>query len=173
MALWGEEGLPKSSYSHRQQSNGDFCSKTMGYEEERLRPIQEFVVFADIVQAIGRVRPLQNDSLIFVISNANIWDWEVEQYMAEELFKIRPTLRKDAADSYDHYVTTVTELLDENNCTKNAEVCEAMEMPERTGRRYWNRLCEELPDDVIVSDSIMRRKREIRRERQELEILEL
>lgn len=156
MAIGGEKLLPSSAYSHQKRLNGDFVSRNMGYVEPHLRPIQEFVVFADIVQAIGRVRPLQNDSLVFVISNANILDWEVEQFMASELFDMRMPLREDVADDLEAYVACLKEVIEVRGRAKNADICDSIGMPERTGRRYWTRLCHELPEGLMLDDDVIR-----------------
>jgi hypothetical protein len=68
MAIWGFGGLPKTDYAHRKRDNRYFISRTMCHDDQHLKPIEQFVVSADLVQAIGRVRPLQNPATVFVIS---------------------------------------------------------------------------------------------------------
>jgi hypothetical protein len=137
MAIWGKDGLPMSSFSRVDEINGDFKTSNRRHEENHLRPIQDFILSADLVQAIGRVRPIQNDVQVFVLSNAPIHDWQVEQYMANELFEIKWHLRSDAADNQRRYFTAANELLQSNHWFGNKEVCQMIEMPERTGRQYW------------------------------------
>ena len=161
LTIWGKTALPTSPYMHRENENGCFVSKNMAYEEEHLRPLQEFVVSADLVQAIGRVRPLQRPSKIFVISNAQILDWDVEQFMASELFDLRQPLRKDAAIRYFTYLETAKKLLQEGRWITNKNICSYLSMPERTGCEYWYRLKDDLTVDVEIEAGRMRTKSRI------------
>ena len=122
-AIHGMDGLPESIYHRRWQENGDFVAGTMAYEEDSLAPIIDFIVSADLSQAVGRIRPLQNDCTAYVISNAPINDWEVQQFCASELFDLRTPLRKDANDNYYRYAFTVDRLLDQQEWVKNSDVC--------------------------------------------------
>lgn len=136
LAIWGFDGLPAADYGHQKRKNSYFISKNMGFAEERLLPIEEFVVSADLVQAIGRVRPLQNDCTVFVVSNAPITDWEVEQFTASELFDMRLPNRKDFADSYQRFCDETNRQLHEHGSAKSSDVCRELEINLRTGRNY-------------------------------------
>ena len=136
MALYGMEGLPQSKYERRWMEYGDFTAGTMSHNDPTLAPIMEFLVSADLGQAIGRVRPLQNDCTVYVISNASIPDWDVAQRCASELFNLRQPLRKDANDNYLRFVNAVDLLLAEKEWVKNGDVCQVTGIAERTGRNY-------------------------------------
>jgi hypothetical protein len=75
----------------------------MGYGEERLRAIEEFLLSADLAQAVGGVRPLQNEARVYVLSNAPLPTWEVTQVAASEVFGIRCPLRRDGRENLDRY----------------------------------------------------------------------
>lgn len=158
LAIWGDTALPASRYMHRENENGYFVSKNMAYEENHLRPLQDFIVSADLVQAIGRVRPLQRETKVFVVSNAPIFDWDVEQFTASELFDLRQPLRRDAAARYSAYLKAADQLLDQVRWITNKDICGRLDMPERTGGQYWNRLKDDLRADVEVESGRMRRK---------------
>jgi len=156
MAIWGEGGLPKSAYTHRSRENGYFVSTNMEYEEPKLRPLQDFIVSADLVQAIGRVRPLQNDVKVFVLSNAPISDWDVEQFTASELFDMRQPLRRDAAQAYRRYEAKVRELLATGAPVSNSLVCASLDLPERSGQRHWQRFLKEQASGIQVENGRIR-----------------
>lgn len=140
LALWGVAGLPASNYEHREREHGCFVAKNMGYEEDRLKLVQEFLLSAELVQAIGRVRPLQNPSLVFVISNAPIPDWQVEQFMAAELFDMRQQIRRsDVAQHFEGFCGEVKLLLATGNWVKLMDMTGKYGSA-RTKRRYWQRL---------------------------------
>jgi hypothetical protein len=150
LALWGFKELPRSKYTRRKKENGYFLSWQMSYLEPHLRPIEEFLVTSDLVQAVGRIRPLQSDGLVFVISNGLITDWEVEQFMAAELLEIKIPMRKDASEAFDRYSAAAEQLLSSGNWIKNSSVCVVVGMPIRTGSKYWNRLKDEKKDVLEV-----------------------
>jgi len=158
LAIWGQAALPESKYMHREDENGCFIARNMAYEEVHLRPLQDFIVSADLVQAIGRVRPLQRPSKVFVLSNAPIFDWDVEQFMASELFDLRQPLRQDAADRYSNYLGAAQSMLEKGQWITNSEICGLLSMPERTGSGYWIRLKDDLRNDVEVKSGRMRKK---------------
>jgi hypothetical protein len=139
LAIWGFDGLPASPYQRRYHQRGDFLAGNMGHEETRLRLLQEFLVSADLVQAIGRIRPLQNGCTIYVLSNAPIPDWQITQFRAAELFDLRQPLRKDARANYDAYVQALLELLDKGTWVSNPEVCANIGVAPRTGLVYMER----------------------------------
>jgi hypothetical protein len=151
------EGLPKSKYKRRWEEYGDFTAGTMSYDEPRLAPIIDFLVSAELAQAIGRVRPLQNDCTVFVLSNARIPDWEVQQFCASELFDLCRWLRKDASDTYQRYSAALDLLFAQREWVKNADVCQATGIPERTGRNYWNRVKDDYKGSIEVQGPRIRR----------------
>jgi hypothetical protein len=157
MSLNGLDGLPKSKYERRFKENRDFVAGTMSYEDPHLAPIIDFLVSADLAQAIGRVRPLQNDCIVYVISNASIPDWEVQQFCASELFDLRRPLRKDASDNYQRYRATLDLLLAEKQWVKNTDVCQIAGITERTGRNYWSRYKDDHKESIDIQGPRMRR----------------
>ncbi len=138
MALWGKDGLPESEYRRHEEIYVDFRASNRCHEEENLRPIKDFILSADLVQAIGRVRPLQNDVQVFVLSNAVITGWQVHQRMATELFDIRWHKRADAADNQKRYNEAANALLNTGEYFGNKQVCAQIDMPVRTGQQYWS-----------------------------------
>lgn len=138
MALWGKDQLPESQYVRLNEPYGDFVSSCRRHEENHLKPIQEFILTADLVQAIGRVRPLQNEVQVFVMSNAPIHNWQVEQRMATEMFEIQWQKRSDAAENKRRYFNAASELLKTGKFYGNKDVCEQIEMAIRTGQQYWS-----------------------------------
>ena len=158
MAIWDENQLPKTSYCHRQFEAGHFIATNMAYDDVHLRPLQDFIVSSDLVQAIGRVRPLQRASKVFVISNAPISDWEVQQFMGSELFDLRQTLRRDAAGRYSEYLNSAQKLLISGHWITNREICQDMGIPQRTGQKYWQQLQDDLEGDIEVESGRIRKK---------------
>lgn len=158
MAIWGFGGLPRTEYSHRKRENGYFIARTMCYDEPHLKPIEEFVISADLVQAIGRARPLQNAATVFVITNAPLPDWEVEQFMASELFDLRTPLRKDAADNYTIVCEQITRMLEQDIRLTFDQVMDACKLPRRTAQRYWQRFKEENQGSLIIEHGKIRKR---------------
>jgi hypothetical protein len=158
MAIWGLKGLPKTDYQHREIQNGYFVSKTMAYADPHLKDIEAFMVSAELVQAIGRARPLQNAATVFVISNARIPDWEVEQFTASELFDMRLPLRKDSAKVYQRFAQMVNGLLDGGDWVSFKDVLDILNMPRRTADRYWKRYRIDHDQQIEDKRGAIRRK---------------
>lgn len=158
MAIYGLEGLPTSKYERRDREVGDFIAGNMSYAEPQVAPIIDFVVSAELSQAVGRIRPLQNECTAYVISNAPIQDWEVQQVCASELFDMRQVLRKDARDNYQRYVDVTQELLGRQKWVKNSDVCKLAAIPERSGRNYWSRYKDDYQDRILVQGPRMKLK---------------
>lgn len=150
LAVYGMDGLPGSDYRRYDQQVGDFVAGNMGYDEAHLKPIIDFLVSSDLSQAIGRVRPLQNECTVYVISNAPIPDWEVQQFCASELFDLRTHLRKDASNTYERFVAATERLLLDQQWVKNSDVCASLSLPQRTGRNYWRRFKHDYQDQLII-----------------------
>ncbi|MCB9921809.1 MAG: hypothetical protein H6822_06490 [Planctomycetaceae bacterium] len=135
-AIYGFEGLPKSKYERRDRVEECFVAGNMGYEDQHLRSIQEFLVSAEISQAIGRLRPLQNDCVVYVITNCEIKDWTFQQFTASELFEMRRSLRRDCADAYERYSQVACRKLQDCGSTSNAEICKELNFNMRRGREH-------------------------------------
>ena len=159
MAIWGFGGLPHTEYLHRKRDNGFFISRSMSYEDPHLKPVEQFVISADLVQAIGRVRPLQNPATVFVISNAPIPDWEIDQFTASELFDMRVTLRKDGAGNYIAVCKTINQMLDQGEWVTLDQIVRSCCMGKRTIQKWWQKFKEEHQDDLIIEHGKIRRKR--------------
>ena len=159
MAIWGFAGLPKTEYVHRKRDNRYFISKTMCHADLLLKPIEQFVVSADLVQAIGRVRPLQNAATVFVISNAPISDWEIDQFTASEVFDMRRPLRADAADNYIVLAQELSQRLDQGQWVTLDEVMTNCNMAKRTAQKWWQRFKKEHQAELIIEHGRIRRKR--------------
>lgn len=150
LALHGADGLPRGEYAWQPRQEDCFVTGNMGYGDERYRAVEEFVVSADLAQAVGRTRPLQNEVKVYVISNAPLPGWEVTKFMASELFDLRKPLRRDAADKYQQYADEVIRRLDANGWVGNPEVCAAVGVLPRTGRNYMARFKEQHRDRLEV-----------------------
>lgn len=161
LAIWGEDGLPKSKYEHRLTSV-EWQAYSMGYEEPHLRPIQDFVVSADLVQAIGRTRPLQRNCTVYVITNAPINNWEIKQVRLSNMTKVTRCLRKDAADRYLVYKSAALKILRSGEWTTNKKLCDECKETEisvKAGQGYWKRLVAELAGTVELQHGAMRQRR--------------
>ncbi len=156
LAIWGFDGLPRTKYEHRPEQQGDFIINHMGHEEPRLQTIQKFLVSAELAQAVGRIRPLQNDCTAVVITNAPIDYWQVDQFCASELYDIRQPQRRDAAGRYGRYVDAAKDLLDTDRWIKNTDVCDVLEMSARTGQRHWTRFINDHDGQIDVNKGSIR-----------------
>jgi len=161
MALGGVNALPMSRYAHRIQQNGYFISENMGYAEPHFHPITQFLVSAELSQAIGRVRPLQNDCTVFVISNAPIPDWDIEQFTASELFDVRNALRRDAFRNYEVLSGVINGFLANGQWLELSQVRCAIDsqvMSERTLKTHWGRYKVDHKDILEVAHGKIRLK---------------
>ena len=136
LALYGFDGLPKGDFQWQPRQEECFVTGNMGYADPRYHALEQFVVSADLAQAIGRTRPLQNEVTVFVISNAPILGWKVEQFLASELFDMQKPLRQDAADKYQQYADEAIRRLDDQQSVSNPEICKSVGIKSRTGRNY-------------------------------------
>lgn len=157
IAIWGFGGLPRAEYAHRSRENGYFISETMTYGEPELRTLEDFIVTADLAQAIGRVRPLQRESTIFVITNASLGDWEVEQFTAAELFDVRLPTKKDAAENYLRVSEIINGLLKDDRWVTFNDILGASGMPKGTLARHWHRYRQEHQSELIIKRGKIRR----------------
>ena len=161
LAVNGLNGLPQSSYEHRLKENGYFVAENMGYEEAHLATITDFLVCAELAQAIGRVRPLQNKRTVFVISNAQIPGWDVQQFTANELFDVRNTLRRDASSNYQMLSTIVHKLLEGGDWVKVTQVRDAInQLQDRTIAKHWKRFKADNKDRLDIEHGRIRLRHE-------------
>lgn len=142
-AIWGRDRLPASRYTRRYREAGGWSVGNMGYEEPHLRLLRDHFVSAELAQAVGRLRPLENDCKVVVVTNAPVPVWEVERALSAELFDLARPLRQDAADRYGEYARAAAEIAAGGRKPTNAAVCRALGLSERTGRRYFSRLKSE------------------------------
>ena len=155
----GVNAIPTSRYAYRIQQSGYFISENMGYSEPHLHPITQFLVSAELSQAIGRVRPLQNDCTVFVVSNAPIPDWDIEQFTASELFDVRNVLRKDAFRNYKHLSGVINSLLANGQWLELSQVRSAIDsMSERTLKSHWSRYKDDHKDILELAHGKIRLK---------------
>ena len=161
MALGGVNALPRSRYAHRIQQNGYFISENMGYSEAHFHPITQFLVSAELSQAVGRVRPLQNDCTVFVISNAPVPDWDIEQFTASELFDVRNALRRDAFRNYEVLSGVISGFLGNGQWLELSQVRSAIDsqvMSERTLKTHWGRYKADHKDILEIAHGRIRLK---------------
>lgn len=158
LAVYGFNGLPTTRYNRQKRIDSEFVAENMGYADLQIQPIQDFLVTAELVQAIGRVRPLQRECMVYVITNAKVTDWQVDQFMSSELFDLRRPLRSDCADRYERYVQECFRQLDERGWTTNALVCRELNMCERRGRELMVRAKKEHAERIELVDKKVCRK---------------
>ncbi|MGA2616497.1 MAG: bifunctional DNA primase/polymerase [Thermoguttaceae bacterium] len=150
LALYGFDGLPTTKYSRQRRMDEQFMAENMGYADMQIQPIQDFLVTAELVQAIGRVRPLQRECVIYVITNARITDWRVEPFMSSELFDLRRQMRSDYAERYQSYAQECLRQLEERGWTTNSLVCKEVNIHRRRGSELMVRFKENYKDTIEV-----------------------
>lgn len=160
LAMYGLDDVPVGDYRRRERLEDCFRAANMGYDDPRLDGIERFLVGSDLAQAVGRVRPLQNDVTVYVLSNYQVPDWEVEQVSASELFDLRTTTRMDFAENYDRYASELLERLENGEKVGNPEICRALGIEPRSGRNYMTRFREQYHDQLSLKGrKMMLRKR--------------
>jgi hypothetical protein len=108
-----------------------------GYHDPRMQAVYNHKVTAELVQAVGRARPLNHeDAMVYLLTNEPVPDvWYAEMCYADELFEMNGR-RGDYAANYAAYEAKAIELLNAGKTIGNADVCRAAGVPERSGKRY-------------------------------------
>ena len=147
VAAFGEEALsdslepPSLEWSLQEVRIGPetWQVRCQRYGDDDWDAVWRHVVVGELLQAIGRLRPLQNPGLIYVATNEPLGsDLEVIPAYAGEIFPGMALLgrRSEFARNVLRYAETKAKLAKEGKQPTNAAICRAMGTSERNGLRY-------------------------------------
>ena len=109
------------------------------YPDERWQAVWRHVVVGELMQAIGRLRPLTNDATVYVATNEPLPDTlEIVPVYASELFEsmATSTRRSDFQDRAQQYARTMEDLAAEGVEPTNKAVCQRLGIKPPNGMRY-------------------------------------
>ncbi len=109
------------------------------YGDERLQAVWRHVVTGELMQAIGRLRPLTNPATIYIATNEPLPETlEITSVYASELFPTMAmsTRRSDFQDRVRQYAQILETLESKGIEPTNRAVCERMGIKECNGFRY-------------------------------------
>jgi len=109
------------------------------YPDERWQAVWRHVVVGELMQAIGRLRPLTNNATVYIATNEPLPDTlDIAGVYASELFPAMATStrRSDFQDRVRQYTQTMEDLAAEGVEPTNRAVCERMGIKECNGFRY-------------------------------------
>lgn len=109
------------------------------YGDERWHAVWRHVVVGELMQAIGRLRPLTNEATIYVASNEPLPDTlDVTPVYAAELFPgmATSTRRTDFRERVRQYAQTMDNLAAEGLEPSNKAVCQRLGLKPPNGLRY-------------------------------------
>ena len=111
------------------------------YPDERWQAVWRHVVVGELMQAIGRLRPLTNDATIYVVTNEPLPEtFELTAVYAGELFPsmLTSTRRTDFQQHVERYAEAMAELEASGQRPTNRAVCAKLGIRECNGFRYRN-----------------------------------
>lgn len=117
------------------------------YDDDRWQAVWRHVVTGELMQAIGRLRPLTNDATIYVVTSEPLPDWlDVTTVYAAELFGSMGTSsrRSDFRHRVEQYSQAMENLASSGIEPTNRAVCAQLGIKECNGFRY-RKLVKELP----------------------------
>jgi hypothetical protein len=109
------------------------------YPDERWQAVWRHVVVGELMQAIGRLRPLTNDAAVYIATNEPLPDTlDIVPVYAAEIFPAMATStrRSDFQDRVRQYGQTMENLVAEGIEPTNLAVCERMGIKPPNGMRY-------------------------------------
>ena len=109
------------------------------YPDERWQAVWRHVVVGELMQAIGRLRPLTNEATVYVATNEPLPDTlDVVPVYAAEIFPAMATStrRSDFQDRVLQYGQTMEDLAAEGIEPTNRAVCDRMGIKPPNGMRY-------------------------------------
>lgn len=118
-----------------------------GLRGPRWQAVWRHVVTGELMQAIGRLRPLTNDATIYVVTNEPLPDWlDVTAVYAAELFDAMATSsrRSDFRQRIDQYSQAMENLAATGVEPTNVAVCQQLGLKPPNGMRY-RKLVEQMP----------------------------
>ena len=147
VAAFGREALDESLQSPPLEWRLDTCDigsdtwqiRRQQYADTRWQAIWRHVVTGELMQAIGRLRPLTNDATIYVVTNEPLpATLDIVPVYAGELFGAMATAirRSDFQDRVRRYAQTMENLVAEGIEPTNRAVCERLGLKPPNGMRY-------------------------------------
>ena len=109
------------------------------YPDERWQAVWRHVVVGELMQAIGRLRPLTNNATVYIATNEPLPNTlDIVPVYASELFPAMATStrRSDFQDRVRQYGQTMEDLAAEGIEPTNRAVCERMGIKPPNGMRY-------------------------------------
>lgn len=109
------------------------------YADHRWRAVWRHVVTGELMQAVGRLRPLTNDATIYVATNEPLPETlDIVPVYAAEIFPTMATAirRSDFQDRVRQYAETMENLAAEGVAPTNKAVCERLGLKPPNGLRY-------------------------------------
>lgn len=109
------------------------------YDDPRWQAVWHHVVSGELLQAVGRLRPLTNPATIYVLTCEPLPDaFEVEGVFASELFPEMCLFgrRKDFVEGVKRYAEALGALRGSGEPTSNANVCRHLGINEDKGLKY-------------------------------------
>ncbi len=116
-----------------------WTARCQQYPDERWQAVWRHVVTGELMQAIGRLRPLTNDATIYVATNEPLpVSLDVTAVYAAELFSdlAGAVRRSDFQDRVRQYAQAVDKLIAEGVDPTNRAVCATLGIREGNGHRY-------------------------------------
>lgn len=113
----------------------------------RWQAVWRHVVTGELMQAIGRLRPLTNDATIYVATNEPLPDWlDVTAVYAAELFEGMAVSgrRSDLRQRVEQYARAMESLAETRSVPTNRAICAHLGIQECNGFRY-RKLVQQLP----------------------------
>jgi len=117
------------------------------YPDERWQAVCRHVVVGELMQAIGRLRPLTNDATIYVVTNEPLPEtFELTGVYAGELFPsmLTSTRRTDFQEHVERYAEAMEDLEAAGVKPTNRAVCAKLGIKECNGFRY-RKLMDAMP----------------------------
>jgi hypothetical protein len=109
------------------------------YDDERWQAVWRHVVTGELMQAVGRLRPLTNEATIYVATNEPLPDtFDIMPVYAAELFPAMATStrRSDFQERVRQYARTMEDLAAEGLEPTNKAVCQRLGIKPPNGMRY-------------------------------------
>ncbi len=118
------------------------------YDESRWQSVWRHVVVGELMQAIGRLRPLTNPATIYVATNEPLPDdFEITGVYAGEIFPrmVLASKRNDFARSVQRYAEAWKIIEATGQKATNAAICRKLGIKKQNGQRFRKLACFLLP----------------------------
>lgn len=139
--LSNRKHAPDLAWRIRQHLLGKTLWRTRSqmYDDPKWQAIWRHVVTGELLQAIGRLRPLSNDATVYILSSEPLQPiFEIEGVYGAELFPKMCLFgwRKDFIKRVKKYAQVMEKLIRDGGQNSNAEVCRHLSIKEPNGLRY-------------------------------------